>query len=73
MPPGGLKKNPGGKIYNRIFNRKQKASKRKRAEEKHLTNIKKASGEQNVEDPSVKEAEVWLEQNTQPWTTMLDK
>lgn len=68
-----MKKNPGGKIYNRISNRKQKAAKRKLTEEKHLSKIKKASEPVNVEHPSVKEAESWLEQNTQPWSTTLDK
>lgn len=70
---GGAKRNPGGKIYNRISNRKQKAAKRKRIEEKHQTETQKQAGKQPVDDPTVKEAEYWLEHNSQPWETTLNK
>ncbi|EAT34309.1 AAEL013428-PA [Aedes aegypti] len=70
---GGTKRNPGGKIYYRISNRKQKAAKRKRIEEKHQTETQKQAGKQPVDDPTVKEAEYWLEHNSQPWETTLNK
>ncbi|KXJ69394.1 hypothetical protein RP20_CCG027287 [Aedes albopictus] len=70
---GGTKRNPGGKIFNRITNRKQKAAKRKRIEEKHEAEIENRAGEQVAEHKIVKEAETWLEYNCQPWSTTLDK
>ncbi|XP_062562792.1 uncharacterized protein LOC134226195 [Armigeres subalbatus] len=70
---GGTKKNPGGKIYNRISNRKQKKAKRTRIELKHQAEIEKRAGRKVADLPDVKEAEAWLEHNTQPWTTTLDK
>ncbi|XP_065081993.1 uncharacterized protein LOC135704454 [Ochlerotatus camptorhynchus] len=70
---GGSKKNPGGKLYNRIVNWKQKTAKRKWKEEKHLSKSKKKENSPSIEDKVAVDAAVWLQQNTKPWSTTLDK
>lgn len=68
-----MKKNPGGKIYNRIVNSKQKITKRKEKEEQHSCGLKKKSNTICTLDPAVTDAVLWLGQNTEPWGTTLEK
>lgn len=68
-----MKKNPGGKIYNRIVNSHAKVTKRKKKEEQHLRNSKKKSTPICTPDPAATDAVLWLEQNTKPWGTTLEK
>ncbi|XP_062715110.1 uncharacterized protein LOC109622138 [Aedes albopictus] len=72
IPRAGGRKNPGGKLYNKIVNSRQKAAKRKLREEAHLA-IKKPATSLEVSDESAVKAVEWLKYNKLPWTTALDK
>ncbi|XP_058443690.1 uncharacterized protein LOC131425651 [Malaya genurostris] len=77
LPRNGDKKNPGGKIYNKICNLKTKFRKRKIDDLNHL---QKYSNSGNIrQDNSFElnqgtawEALEWLNHNDGPWSTVLD-
>lgn len=62
-------------MYNRISNLRQKTTKRRLNEEHYLATVSKKHTEPPnvVEDSCVKDAVIWLEQNSKPWATVLDK
>lgn len=76
LPRGGDKKNPGGKIYNKINTLKTKSRKRKLEDEEHAKILKNRNNlpkEQNrVESATAREAFLWLQKNDSPCTTVLD-
>ncbi|XP_065084640.1 uncharacterized protein LOC135706888 [Ochlerotatus camptorhynchus] len=69
----GKRKNHGGKLFNRITNLKQKLIKRAFKEEEHLHGKKSKVDPFVPKDPVAEEAILWLEQNSCPWSTVLDK
>ncbi|XP_062565876.1 uncharacterized protein LOC134228112 [Armigeres subalbatus] len=73
IPRSGRRKNHGGKLYNRITNLKQKISKRANREEEHLQGKKPKVDETVVRNAAVEAAKLWLERNSRPWSTVLDK
>ncbi|EDS32738.1 conserved hypothetical protein [Culex quinquefasciatus] len=66
---GGGKRNPGGKIYNRIHNQKQAKKRRDNLEEAHVSQENQAP----EGDPVCQEAIEWLRLNVNPWSVTLDK
>lgn len=74
IPRAGRRRNPGGKLFNKIVNFKQKAGKRKQREEAHLASKRIVlEPEATVTDPVAEAAIQWLSHNRHPWTTALDK
>lgn len=71
IPRGGDRKNPGGKIANKIGNLKQKKRKEEAREDEHVKKLKPSSAPQKVQ--AVNEGTQWLILNVQPWSTVLDK
>lgn len=72
IPRCGGKRNPGGKIYNKIFNLKQKRAVRERSEEERQSK-KLKPGSVTALDAVGEEAIAWLQLNVEPWTTTLEK
>ncbi|KXJ62527.1 hypothetical protein RP20_CCG026252 [Aedes albopictus] len=72
IPRSGGKRNPGGKLYNRIFNLKQKRATREKFEESRRTK-KLKPGSLEIPDSDGDEAFTWLQLNIQPWNTTLAK
>ncbi|XP_055532800.1 uncharacterized protein LOC129722941 isoform X2 [Wyeomyia smithii] len=76
LPKGGDKKNPGGKIYNKINTIRTQCRKRKLDDEKQAE-INKDTGvyceKRSANDTSIEESENWLKLNDGPWSTVLDK
>ncbi|XP_058814073.1 uncharacterized protein LOC131677980 [Topomyia yanbarensis] len=77
LPRGGDKRNPGGKIANKINTLKNKARKRKLQDKEHeliLNNKNVAQKEISEEANSIAQESLdWLNTNSAPWTTVLDK
>ncbi|XP_062554068.1 uncharacterized protein LOC134219364 isoform X2 [Armigeres subalbatus] len=72
IPRAGGRRNPGGKLFNKLVNVRQKNAKRKLREEAHL-HSKKIIPDPDDSDESKSNAIEWLEHNKLPWTTALDK
>lgn len=78
LPKGGDKKNPGGKIYNKVNTIKSKLRKREKCEAIHVKRFKLGNTndidrcDDPVDDPVVNEARRWLNINDGPWTTVMD-
>lgn len=74
LPRGGDKKNPGGKIYNKINTLKTRDRRRRRDDEQHnkTTNLKQRNDSVKY-DEAVRDALQWLQVNDAPWTTVLDR
>ncbi|XP_058455270.1 uncharacterized protein LOC131432781 [Malaya genurostris] len=75
LPKGGDKKNPGGKVYNKINTIKSRLRKRSKEDEDYLNSLK--SGKRpNIDtelfDSCAIEARKWLLINKAPWSTVLD-
>lgn len=74
IPRAGGRKNPGGKLFNKIVNIRQKNAKRKLREKAHLASKKTSlDPETSDDDQQASRAIEWLEHNKRPWTTALDK
>lgn len=74
LPKGGDKKNPGGKIYNKVNTIKSKFRKREKYEATHAKRLKLQDSNDIVQcdDPAANEARRWLNINDGPWTTVMD-
>ncbi|XP_062700087.1 uncharacterized protein LOC109419735, partial [Aedes albopictus] len=77
IPRSGEKRNPGGKIYNKIANLKQKRIKRDKYEEDiEAKRQKHNTGSTGVDielDAAAEAAFNWLRLNTQPWQTTVNQ
>ncbi|XP_055522747.1 uncharacterized protein LOC129716927 [Wyeomyia smithii] len=77
LPRGGDKRNPGGKIANKINTLKNRARKRRLYDENYLSHLKHTNNSvtEHGEDlnSSGREALEWLTTNDAPWTTVLVK
>lgn len=77
MPRGGDKRNPGGKIANKINTLKTRARKRKLQDEEHELHLKdKNNSEKELSEgpnSTARDALDWLITNDAPWTTVLDE
>lgn len=71
IPRSRVKRNPGGKIYNKIVNTKQKRAKREKLEKE--IDYKRNKPNSTGSDVEGDAAYNWLVLNTHPWGTTIDK
>ncbi|XP_058820798.1 uncharacterized protein LOC131682991 [Topomyia yanbarensis] len=72
LPRGGDRKNPGGKIANKIGNLKQSKRKSDLKEDQHAKQLK-FSADASIQHPGLSDAAKWLMLNQQPWSAVLDR
>lgn len=75
LPRGGEKRNPGGKIYNKINTIKARHRKREKQENEHLKRLKLEPNHDTIEKQipaKASNAYQWLVENCSPWTTVVE-
>ncbi|XP_058445907.1 uncharacterized protein LOC131427040 [Malaya genurostris] len=73
IPRGGDRRNPGGKIANKIGNLKQKKRRIDVREAEYAKTRKLTASRELPLDSTTNEAVNWLELNGEPWNTVLEK
>ncbi|XP_058822709.1 uncharacterized protein LOC131684134 isoform X2 [Topomyia yanbarensis] len=74
VPRKGDKKNPSGKLYNKITNLKQKRRKREKTEDEFLAKrVRGLQSDASVESQDTADANNWLYLNKKPWNIVLQK